>query len=66
MVHVSTLSMDGRISEVSPADQLAQMAPFGHAFIWLFLFSAIAFGAGIVLIVVALVRRACYVSLSTI
>jgi hypothetical protein len=66
MVHVSTLSMDSGISEVSAADQLAQMAPFGHAFIWLFSFSAIAFAAGIVLIVVAVVRRACYVSPSTI
>jgi hypothetical protein len=66
MIHVSTLSMTGGISEVSAADQLAQMAPFGRAFIWLFGFSAIAFAIGIGLIVVAWVRRACYVATPTI
>lgn len=66
MVHVSTLSMDGGISEVSAADQLAQMAPFGRAFLWLFWCSAVASALGIALIVIALVRKTRHVATSTI
>jgi len=58
--------MSGGISEVSAADQLAQMAPFGGAFIWLFGASVITFAVGIGLIIIAFVRKTGHVATPTI